>query len=280
MVAMRITTVYVPLDGSERAEAALPPAGAIAERSGAELVLLSARWPDASVETVEHYLDARAAFSDFPARRQIVLDRGPAAAIRTAATEPAALVCMASRGRGALREALLGSVGEEVVRTVSAPVLLVGPALAPTWALGDSPLVLAGVDGSERARAAVSDAGDLAAALQGGVRAIEVLRPSDVVAKAAFPGGDVAMLQEVVDELRARGVHAEYEVVDAFDPADALAAEAVSRRASFLAVSSHGRTGVTRAVLGSVAIATVRKAPCPVLVSGPAVHRHTHDGLT
>ena len=66
-------------------------------------------------------------------------------------------------------------------------------------------------------------------------------------------------------------------VVDGFDPADALTAEARHRGAAFVAVASHGRTGLARAVLGSVAVATVRKASCPVLVSGPAVHRHAAD---
>ena len=45
-------TVFVPLDGSERAEAALGAAVPLATRLGAELVLLSARWPD-----VEHRHD-------------------------------------------------------------------------------------------------------------------------------------------------------------------------------------------------------------------------------
>jgi nucleotide-binding universal stress UspA family protein len=69
-------------------------------------------------------------------------------------------------------------------------------------------------------------------------------------------------------------VAAEYELVDAFDAAEALAREASARRAACIAVASHGRTGVARAVLGSVAMSVVRHAPCPVLVSGPAVHRH------
>lgn len=278
MDRMTITTVFVPLDGSERAEAALRPASAIAERTGAELVLLSTPGPEASAQTVEHYLDARTAFLDHPARPLLVLDRSAPDAIRTAAGEEGALVCMTTRGRGAVREALLGSVGEEIVRTASRPVLLVGPALASEWELGAEPLVIAGLDGSEHALAAAADAGDLAESLRGRVRAVEVLRPSDVVTVGSFPGGDLDMLQHVVEDLRTRGVAAEYELLDAFDPADALSREATTRRAACIAVASHGRTGVARAVLGSVAVSTVRHAPCPVLVSGPAVHRHTTDG--
>jgi hypothetical protein len=65
---MTITTVYVPLDGSERAEAALQPATAIADRTGAELVLLSAASPDDHVESVDNYLSARIAFLEHRVR--------------------------------------------------------------------------------------------------------------------------------------------------------------------------------------------------------------------
>ena len=272
------TTVYVPLDGSERAEAALLPASAIAGRAGAELVLLSTRWPDCSAETVNRYLDARAAFLDVPARTVLALDRGPVDAITMAATEPGALVCMTARGKGAVRKALLGSVAEEVVRTSISPLLLVGPGVSASWALGEDPLVIAGLDGSTTSLAAASAAGELAVAIDARVRALEVLRPSDVIAVGDFPGGDVAMLEAAVADLSGRGVTADYELVDGYDAADTLAKQATSEHAAIIAVASHGRTGLARAVLGSIAMRTIRHAACPVLVTGPGVHRHETDG--
>src|SRR5690349_20298982 len=122
-----ITTVYVPLDGSERAQTALKPAAALAARARAELVLLATPWPDASPDTVDRYLSAQVAFVQQPARSWLVLDRSPVEAICTAATEPDALVCMTTRGLGKVRLTLLGSVAKEVVRTSVAPVLFVGP---------------------------------------------------------------------------------------------------------------------------------------------------------
>jgi nucleotide-binding universal stress UspA family protein len=268
-----ITTVYVPLDGSERAETALRPAAAIAERTGADLVALSTVWPGARVETVERYLEARTVFFDHPARPRFVPDQGAADAIRAAAAEDGALVCMTTRGRGAVRKALFGSVSEEIARTASAPVLLVGPGISSRWELGEEPLVIAGLDGSRWARRAASDAGELAAALHGRVLALEAVRPSDVVTVGRGPEGDAAMLHRVTEDLEMRGVPAESTLVDAFDPAEALTREARERRAACIAVASHGRTGVARAVLGSVAASTVRHAPCPVLVSGPSIPR-------
>jgi nucleotide-binding universal stress UspA family protein len=67
-------------------------------------------------------------------------------------------------------------------------------------------------------------------------------------------------------------------MVDGYDAADTLAELAGAAPAAVIAVASHGRTGVARAVLGSIAMRTIRHAPCPVLVTGPGVHRHATDG--
>jgi nucleotide-binding universal stress UspA family protein len=69
-------------------------------------------------------------------------------------------------------------------------------------------------------------------------------------------------------------------MVDGYDAADTLAKRAATEHAAVIAVASHGRTGLARVVLGSIAMKTIRRAPCPVLVSGPAVHRHETDGST
>jgi nucleotide-binding universal stress UspA family protein len=52
-------------------------------------------------------------------------------------------------------------------------------------------------------------------------------------------------------------------------PADELAQLAADLEADLVVVGTHGRRGVSRAMLGSVAEAVVRLAPCPVLVVRP-----------
>ena len=274
------TTLYVPLDGSERAQRALPVAAAIAGRAGAELVLLATPWPDTAVETVNSYLSVQAAFLDPPVRPWLVLDRTPGDAIAMAAAEPDSLVVMTTRGRGFVSGALLGSVAEEVVRTSVAPVLFVGPGMRTEWVLGDEPLVLAGLDGSVPSLAAARAAGDLAVSIGARVRAVEVLRPSDVITVGEFPRGDLELLEKATADLAGRGLSADHEMVDGYDAADTLADKAAAEHAAVIAVASRGRTGLARAVLGSVAMRTIRHAPCPVLVTGPGVHRHETDGAT
>jgi nucleotide-binding universal stress UspA family protein len=50
------------------------------------------------------------------------------------------------------------------------------------------------------------------------------------------------------------------------DPGSQVAELAKEREAGLIVISSHGRTGMTRLLLGSVAERVVRLASCPVLV--------------
>ena len=209
------------------------------------------------------------AFLATPARTWVVPEADPAAAVLLAAEAPGALVCMATHGRGAMAGAVLGSVGEHVVRHSPMPVILVGPELDPVWRLDAGPCVFVGIDGSDPARRAAFAAGDLARALGGRVHLLEVVRPSDVVVVGRVSHPDVEMLESVTAELRDRGVPVTYEVTDGFDAADMLVQAAAASGAAVIAVGSHGRSGVSRAALGSVSMRTVRHAPCPVLVVGP-----------
>lgn len=50
------------------------------------------------------------------------------------------------------------------------------------------------------------------------------------------------------------------------DPGSTIARFAKSKNAGLVVISSHGHTGLTRLLLGSVAERVVRLSPCPVLV--------------
>jgi nucleotide-binding universal stress UspA family protein len=50
------------------------------------------------------------------------------------------------------------------------------------------------------------------------------------------------------------------------DPAGEIVKIAEDERAELIVLGTHGRTGMTRLLMGSVAEAIVRRAPCPVLV--------------
>jgi nucleotide-binding universal stress UspA family protein len=50
------------------------------------------------------------------------------------------------------------------------------------------------------------------------------------------------------------------------DPAGEVVRMAADEHAEMIILGTHGRTGMTRLLMGSVAEAIVRRAPCPVLV--------------
>ena len=152
-----IEKVYVPLDGSQIADAAIQPGMQLARRARAPLVLMAARWPDARDTTMRSYLDAHVAFLDGPVESWVISDHGAVEAIVEAAAEPGALVCMATHdGRGALRAAVLGSVAQAVVREASDPLVLVGPEVDAEWVLADRASIMVGTDGSDGGRRAAS----------------------------------------------------------------------------------------------------------------------------
>lgn len=67
------------------------------------------------------------------------------------------------------------------------------------------------------------------------------------------------------DQLRASGVNVEL-IARSGSPGDVVSAVATERAANLIVVGTHGHTGIQRFLLGSVATAILRTAPCDVLV--------------
>jgi nucleotide-binding universal stress UspA family protein len=104
--------------------------------------------------------------------------------------------------------------------------------------------------------------------------------PFETVAYSLVDAGAVSVVQEVQKEqvtkhqevaaraereLRSAGL-ATVGRVDRGDPAEAIVRAAQSEGADLVIVGSHGRTGLRKLVLGSVANYVVTHAPCSVLV--------------
>lgn len=94
--------------------------------------------------------------------------------------------------------------------------------------------------------------------------------------RTASPAVDVAALQllplarqearALLDDLGARAGGTAREFLTEGSPGDEIVAAAKSFGADLIVIGSHGRTGITRVLMGSVAEAVMRHAPCPVLV--------------
>jgi nucleotide-binding universal stress UspA family protein len=81
---------------------------------------------------------------------------------------------------------------------------------------------------------------------------------------ASLRHNNAAMLDKLIEPRRAIAAFGELRVVDD-DPRDAILAAAKETHADLIVIGTHGRRGLSRLVLGSVAEDVVRRAPCPVL---------------
>jgi nucleotide-binding universal stress UspA family protein len=79
-------------------------------------------------------------------------------------------------------------------------------------------------------------------------------------------------LGERVAAARGRGVQARW-LLKTGSPTEGIVEAAREEAADLLVVGTHGRSGVSRLVIGSVAERVVRSAPCPVLIVKPQPRR-------
>jgi nucleotide-binding universal stress UspA family protein len=71
-------------------------------------------------------------------------------------------------------------------------------------------------------------------------------------------------LARFVDSVEASGAVVQLDVSEG-DPIDAIVRDGVATNADLIVMGTHGRSGMDRLMLGSVAESVLRKAPCPVL---------------
>jgi nucleotide-binding universal stress UspA family protein len=195
---------------------------------------------------------------------------GDAAAeiVRVAQAWRADLVVVGSHGPTPLPRTRLGSVAEDVVRHAHCPALVVRPKTGTGCVVGAT-------DFSDSALPALRAAAEEARRVGGhAVFAHSVEWP--LVVDSQFVGWTTidqefmrnlerTSRQRLEDALAASGVQGECRVAYG-EPGRALVREAEAVRADLLVVGTHGRSGISRMVLGSVAEFVVRTAPCSVLV--------------
>jgi len=72
-------------------------------------------------------------------------------------------------------------------------------------------------------------------------------------------------LAKLTDKARTSGIRAAGLILEG-DPAQQIVRTAKSKRADLIVVGTHGRTGLNKLFLGSVAQRVVATAPCPVVI--------------
>jgi len=133
-------------------------------------------------------------------------------------------------------------------------------------------IILLATDGSPASEPASEQAIDLATQVQARLLVVSVLstssRPSEAPADLAVPDSRDSLTtkaQGIVQRAKAAGADATFLVWEG-EPGEAIVAAADAENADLIIVGSHGRSGVSRFLIGSVSDFVVRHAHCPVMV--------------
>ncbi len=296
--------IVVGVDFSPESEVACHQALAIARRSGAELVLVHAgttvEVPSLSADASESARRGVAYYRQFLADRlhevrgeldalrarlsgqgaqvsQLVVEDFADSALCAVASElDARLTVVGTHGRTGLRWLTLGSVARSVVRHSVVDALVTRP---PRSRRDAYQRVLVATDFSSSAERAL----DAALSLAADDARVDVVH---CIAAPAWSGyGGFGMLEPLpadlrealLDDLRRQGearlarrrrpgLDLRLQVVSE-PPVPGILHRLEAHPYDLAALGSHGRRGLKRALLGSVAESTIQRAPCSVLVA-------------
>lgn len=298
--------ILVPLDGSSLSEEALPHAVALAHTNMAAITLLRVvtssiaamptlwpvsqdhlvwRYESEEVKGAQSYMAeiAKALESQGLIVRVEMLEGDPAMEIvRYAEQHPdVQFIAMSTHGRSGLERLLFGSVAERVLHSSPVPLLLVKPDNIHTepHTGADYERILLPLDGSPFAEQAIEYAENLALATGATLTLVSAVTHPEyppAFAEEVTLGVEPNPLEDHVawvaqyirttaDRLRGKGIPVLTHVLHE-QPAEAILEEALSSDADLIVMATHGRSGLPRLWMGSVALKVVKKAEAPVLL--------------
>lgn len=221
-----------------------------------------------------------------------VRDGAIATTIRQQVTErDINLIVMTTHGRGAVARAWLGSVADDLVRDLPVPVLLVRPGEAVPEIGQEAHVkhVLLPLDGTKLAEQIIEPAlalGRLTSADYTLLRVVHPVMPPLGQGPAFFQGmqalveaaGKVQIqiadkarsyLEGIASQMRGQSAKVQVRVSVAEQPAAAILEMIASGAVDLVAMETHGRKGLARLFLGSVADKVLRGSTVPLLLHRP-----------
>jgi nucleotide-binding universal stress UspA family protein len=294
------TKLLVPLDGSKTAEKALPYARYLAQDKNVVVELLAAvdvanmarhmsaeralhvdTMVEDAVRASEKYLQAIAGtFTAAKIKTAVETGRPEEVIVEKGAAEEDTLITMATHGRSGMNRWLLGSVAEKVLRGATGPVLLIRAREDGRSEDGPPPKsLIVPLDGSDLAERVLPKAMEFAKQKNLEIVLIRAYHiPTTAYAGVegyALPMDDLLKsmreeaceyLEKKVADVNKLGIAKESFTAREGLPADEVISFAKNLPGGLIAMSTHGRSGVRRWVLGSVTETVVRHSENPVLV--------------
>lgn len=210
------------------------------------------------------------------------IDSPAQAVLQIARERNARLVVSGTRGATAPSRWVLGSTADRLARRSTIPVLVIREPWSglDSWARGERPLkVLVGVDFDDSFPVAARAAKDLLAAGPCELHYAHVYDLPTVgfyarnsvapVAPASRSDVEPTITREIDRMIGEAGLPSSAGRIHLLygRPAHALTEYASVNGIDAIVVGTHGRKGLERALLGSVAIGVLHHAPCPVLIA-------------
>jgi nucleotide-binding universal stress UspA family protein len=285
----RIEKILLSTDGSEYSEGATREAIKLAKKCSSRLSVLSVVETNPELETIAPQVTekaekkAREHLETVQARAQkegidcvLIIREGEDSykyVVDEAAKNKSTLIVLGRRGRTGLKRLMMGSVTARVIGHAPCTVLVV-----PKAAEFQCRHILVATDGSRYGEAAAAEAIGMAKQLGSCLTVLSVvhaesLSPMDIVSSQMQR--DLVAEKEMKEaEKNVRNVKDAAEkagirtngLIMGGKPSDAIIQTAKDKQADLIVLGSHGKTGVEKLLMGSVAERVIVLSSCPVMV--------------
>jgi nucleotide-binding universal stress UspA family protein len=258
-----IRRIVVPLDGSMRAERALPVALALADQAGAAIELLTVQSIGGDWERRLQEIAESLPREDIDTT--VVSSGAPDEAIADlAATSAGTVVCMATRGRTGLTSALLGSTAARVVRRSDTPVIILGPAAQEADPAPAFDRLVACLSGAPRAETMLPVVKHWAEQLGAQVQLVHGATDPDAAS------GTAARLRDLMANESRSGLPISVHIANGHTPAEGVARHLHHNGACLAFVTVRPGARMTRLLPGGFTAELLQRAQAPVVaLTGP-----------
>ncbi len=313
--------ILVPLDGSSRAERALPVAAQLARASHGSVLLMEVVSPpidyggalaqtallteqaiETGIEEATSYLQSvaqSATLAGIETKTEVLFGLVAQGILEVAQSRRADLIVMCSHGRTGFKRWVLGSVAQTIVHHSPVPVLVLREGGAVLSVSGSAPVrplcILVPLDGSPLAETALAPAANLVAALAAPaeralhlthvIKEYSLAAEEDVISKLNKEALEHAKVYLLALKERLQENFKDFKLSITWSIAlDSAVADRIVCTAErgerivrtegysgcdLIAMSTHGRGGLERLMMGSVTEGVLNATKLPILIVPP-----------